>query len=331
MITFVQMPIVDYNWMTQRPQQIMLELSKRKHEVYYINTDFNDYISKVNENLYLVGRNTDMNNIKMRHPVVLWCSSPNQVININRIPHDFVLYDVIDECSHEFIKWKLYVDDMINKSDIIFTASTALYNKFKLRCSKAYLISNGVDLNNYSMDKKNWPIDLPKVRNIVGYIGAIASWLDYEIINYITKYVDNNYVFIGPFMMGFKPMNISSNLFYLGYKQIKELPFYINNFNSCIIPFKVNSMTNGCNPIKFYEYSSLGKPVVTSNIDEMKKYGELCYISKSKEEFLLNINKSLDETSINITKKRVELAEKNSWSMKIDEILKILYKEFKIE
>ena len=90
-------------------------------------------------------------------------------------------------------------------------------------------------------------------------------------------------------------------------------------------------MTDCCNPTKFYEYLSLGKPIVCTAMNEVKKFNELCYVSNSKEEFYENIKKALNENGSKIKEKRIEAAGGHTWKSKAVAILSILKSELNVE
>lgn len=331
MITFIQMPSVRFDWMVQRPQQLMKELSKLNSIVYYIEPEKGRYIKKYNENLYILGMDVEIKLLPYGNPVVLWCSSSDQIVNVDKIPHDYIVYDIVDDASYEFKSWGVYIEAMIKKADIIITASESLFNKFKSKHRKVFLINNGVDIDNFKLSKADKPLDMPTNKKIVGYSGAVASWIDWGLIESIVKDRNLNFVFVGPFFNRFRTNVIRSNVYYLGIKPYEKLPYYINNFDCCIIPFRLDSMTNSCNPIKFYEYLSLGKPIICTAMDEVKKFNDLCYVSNSKEEFYTNIKKALNERDNMIKKKRIETAVAHTWKSSALEILNILKTEFNVE
>lgn len=330
MITFIQMPSVPFDWMVQRPQQIMTKLARKGFKVYYFATKGVDGIVQREPNLNIVGKNYNPLNIKCEGSVVLWCSSPDQVLNIDKIPHDYVIYDVVDDASSEFAGWGTYIDEMLKRADIVFTTADRLYDKFKTFHSKVYLVNNAVDLDNFSLQKNEKPKDLPTFKPVVGYVGAVASWIDWDLVDFITKRSRYNFVFIGPFYNGFKPRLIRSNIYYLGIRDYDKLPYYINNFDCCIIPFKVNDMTNSCNPVKLYEYFSLGKPVITTSMNEIYKFSELCYVAKDASEFRSYIDRAVSEKGNELSNERIITARENSWDSRINLIKKVLNDEFQI-
>jgi glycosyltransferase involved in cell wall biosynthesis len=316
------MPTVAYNRMYQRPQQIMRKLSEMGYTVYYIDNVNGEYFIKINRNLYEVGANYKIEIKKLSRPIILWCSSPAQIVRINNIDHDYIVYDVVDDSSHEFKIWNQYVEDMLSAADIVFVTSDRLYEKFFLRHNRVYIVKNGVDAGKFSLNKNRIPKDIPKNRKVVGYVGAIAPWIDWDLVKYISN-SSYDFVFVGS-RCGKVDINLNSNVYFLGEKRYTELPCYINNFNCCIIPFKVNEMTNCCNPIKLYEYMSLGKPVVSTAIEEVVKMKSNCYISKDKQDFMENITKSIHEDKKSLSILRRKFALDNSWDKRMSIIIEKL-------
>lgn len=330
MITFIQMPSVPFEWMVQRPQQIMTKLARSGCKVYYFDNKSPKGIVQREPNLSTIGKDYNSSDIKTEGSVILWCSSPEQVLNVDKIPHDYIIYDVVDDASEEFIGWEPYIDKMLERAHIVLTTADRLYEKFKMLHPRVYLLNNAVDLDNFSLNKIESPKDLPTFRPVVGYVGAVATWIDWNLINFITKNLRYNFVFVGPFYNRFRPRLIKSNIYYLGMKNYSELPYYINNFNCCIIPFKVNDMTNSCNPVKLYEYFSLGKPVITTGMKEIYKFSDICYIANNAEEFKRYIDKAVNERSNGLINRRIATAHENSWDSRVKVIKEILYNEFHI-
>ena len=106
------------------------------------------------------------------------------------------------------------------------------------------------------------------------------------------------------------------NLHFLGVRNYKEMPAYIDNFDVCVIPFMVSELIHCVNPVKLYEYFAFGKPVVATDMPEVGRFAEVCYISRSKEEFLANVEMALAEDNDGQTRKmerRLEIARGNTW------------------
>jgi hypothetical protein len=87
----------------------------------------------------------------------------------------------------------------------------------------------------------------------------------------------------------------------------------------------MTSLIESTHPVKFYEYLASGEPVVSTKITELIPFENLCYLSSSKEEFLTNLDKALNENDPDLVKRRVEFASKNTWQDRFD----FLYSEVK--
>ncbi|MBQ5347017.1 MAG: glycosyltransferase, partial [Ruminococcus sp.] len=70
------------------------------------------------------------------------------------------------------------------------------------------------------------------------------------------------------------------------------LPYYATHFSVCTIPFLVNDITQATSPIKLFEYMALGKPIVTTAMNECKKYKSVM-IAEDKKDFLEKIEKAI--------------------------------------
>lgn len=53
---------------------------------------------------------------------------------------------------------------------------------------------------------------------------------------------------------------------------------------------------------------------------ELIPMSDLCYLSNSKEEFLSNIEKALNETDNSIINRRMEFAKRNTWQHRFEKL-----------
>ena len=62
------------------------------------------------------------------------------------------------------------------------------------------------------------------------------------------------------------------NVHLYGPQPYADLPAWLERFDVCIIPFKINQVTEATDPVKFYEYLAQAKPVVTTRLPELERY-----------------------------------------------------------
>jgi hypothetical protein len=73
---------------------------------------------------------------------------------------------------------------------------------------------------------------------------------------------------------------------------------------------------------------SSGKPVVTTDLPELYPYSDVCYISKTRDEFVANIEKALHEDPQLYQDTRIALARQNDWNDRIRAIEETIVKIF---
>jgi len=173
---------------------------------------------------------------------------------------------------------------------------------------KAILSTTGCDENMYSLKRVQEtdfvPIELQFSDNlkIFGYVGNISDFrLDFELIlNLTDKFTNFRFVFIGisdnanttnSYLSRLKK---KSNFKLIENLEYNQIPFYINHFYAGIIPYKLNNFNLGTNPNKFYEYSSMGKITISSDIPSLRKYHPSILICKNEQDWINQISNHLD-------------------------------------
>ena len=135
---------------------------------------------------------------------------------------------------------------------------------------------------------------------IVGYYGAIAEWIDYELLDYAAERLDDHsFVFIGPNYdqtMDHAEVFGRPNVWWLGPKGYDILPAYLENFSVATIPFRVNDVTHGVSPLKLFEYMAGGKPVVTTAMREAQHY-EHVLVAHDPDEWVKLLGTAVDLSS----------------------------------
>jgi len=61
----------------------------------------------------------------------------------------------------------------------------------------------------------------------------------------------------------------------LGSRPYGDMASLLAAFDVCIIPFVLNQVTHATDPVKLYEYLAQGKPVVATDMAEIRRCGEI--------------------------------------------------------
>lgn len=216
-----------------------------------------------------------------------------------------VVYEYIDEISSEITG--LIPEDIIdrhtailnNENILVIATSDRLLGKVKkYRKTNYLLLTNGVDLDHWQKNTPP-PAELTSIlktnKPVIGYHGALAKWIDYDILRLLTNTNGYEILLIGfEHDASFENSGLAThpNIHFLGSKSYFELSQYGNYYDIGIIPFKNYALTESVSPVKLFEYMALGIPIVTTDLPECRKYNS-CLIASSAEDFIVKVREAL--------------------------------------
>ena len=218
--------------------------------------------------------------------------------------------------------------EMIRKADLVVANSDWLAKYASQWNPNSVDIGQGCELDAFTVDGLSEPADMAGIpRPIIGYCGAITAMrLDESLLFHIADSLpDMSLVLVGPTDSFFEKSSLRTrrNIFFLGPKKPEQTVAYIHHFNICINPQLVNPLTIGNYPRKIDEYLASGKPVVATTTQAMSMFKEYVALSLTKEEFVTNIERLLNDpvwTSISYQKIRREFALTHTWENSVGEM-----------
>lgn len=262
---------------------------------------------------------------------VLWLDTPHQKFWKDIIDYKCLIYRVADNLR-EFRNTSDVLleaeEEVIQSSDFILMASKMLLKEWKQRFNNEKLIycPNGVDLSNFIRNQYNKPKEFYFINNPIAlYVGAIEEWFDRDLlINIAKECMDINFVVIGADRLNKMRKPLEKNIYYLGPKNYIDIPNYIYYCDCGLIPFNTSKLVQSVNPIKMYEFSILGKPIISRSWNELKLLNSPSFLANNVKEFV-DILK--DEKTYSIDKtKLINYAMDNTWHNRYLKIVKMLEK-----
>jgi hypothetical protein len=307
----------------------------------FIPLPFNYFAIKINNFIISMTIKKWQELIERKETIIITFLPTPLIYNLSlKINKSLLVYYCADEMTHfssykkKLVKWE---NKLIRKSDIVFHTSEKLGKKIKEISHNSFLIENGVDFNKFNSKKRNNSF-LKFTKNfnkIIGYVGALRSIVDDELLYQIAKtYPGNSLILIGPVYPDFKvkenykKLKLLKNVFFIGSVEHSVVPNYTINFDIAIIPYKINDFTNSIYPVKLNEYLSQGLRIIATNIFEIsnfkKKYPNLIDKSKDNNDFIRLIeNQNVD----NFYEEKINHAKNNDWKNKFSYFNTIIQKE----
>lgn len=217
---------------------------------------------------------------------------------------------------------------LMAKSDICVANSRYLASICKNYNPNSYDVGQGCVIDQFSSVANDvTPEDLKQVpKPIIGYVGALqAIRLDIALLEYIAfQKPEWSIVLVGPEDSEFSRSRLHEmeNVIFIGSRAPEQLPLYINSFDICINPQKVNEVTIGNYPRKIDEYLAVGKPVVATRTDSMLMFSEHVYLAVTNEEYIQLIEKALMEDTEDLHNLRRQFASTHTWENSVEKIYK---------
>lgn len=241
-------------------------------------------------------------------PQMLWTYSPmtTEFYDLNR--YDLCVYHAVDDVKTQPGMPRDAIETaeavLSKKADLIFVTAPNLYDMHKPLNDATYYFSNVADYHHFNQalnaDLKI-PDDISQISGPrIGFVGAISSYkLDFDMIKTIAeRHPEWSFVFVGEIGEG-DPLDDSStlkglsNLHFLGGKNYETLPSYLKAMDVVLMPNKINEYTRSMFPMKFFEYLSSGRPVVSTELPALADYKSVAAFCKSTDEFEIAIQEAL--------------------------------------
>ncbi|MFN7116047.1 MAG: glycosyltransferase [Saprospiraceae bacterium] len=317
-----------WDFVTQRPQHVIGRFAKDRKVLfveepigYDPRCEGRANIIRVNHNLTVLQPCINHDNLMDElEPIVkeymqrlnitnpnLWFYSAAFHEMTERIPHQAVIYDCMDELSAFRGASKALIKlekQLIQKADVIFTGGKSLYEAKRQLSENVYCYPSSVDREHFEKALEEAtvvPDDMMHIPHpIVGYYGVIDERIDLPLLDEIAQLRPNvSFVMIGPVVkISEADLPRHANLYYPGGKPYGELPAYLKAIDIAMMPFALNESTQFISPTKTLEYIAALKPIISTPIYDVKRdYSNVLAIINNAAEFVTALDQYLAESN----------------------------------
>jgi hypothetical protein len=294
----------------QRPQQMALAFARLGYLVlYHLRHDNAEQVLGFRSyapHLYLGHVPESVLDVERRIPDPLLITYVYNFDWRRHLADPLVVYEHIDElevftAAYPMSDLRGWHERATHNADLVVGSARDLYEQVAAVRPDAVLCPNGVDYDHFASYRPDGstPDGLENLvaagRPIIGYYGAIAKWLDYDLIDAAAGALpDYQFVFIGPDYDGSVDGSTAferPNVHWLGPRSYQDLPAYLHWFDVATIPFEVSDVTHGVSPLKLFEYMAGGRPIVTPNLRECRRYPEVL-IADGRDEWIARLQEA---------------------------------------
>jgi glycosyltransferase involved in cell wall biosynthesis len=268
------------------------------------------------------------------HCRVLWISNPSYValeFLDSLCKADRTVYD----CVQRFEYNRNYPPDIgeidreiARRVDVVFADSKTIFEEKRALNENTYHVPQGVDVDRFLCAGVNRtpPDELRWLkRPIFGYHGAWHQAFDPDLVAAILDNVkDSTFAFVGPTDGREKAWKQRyPQAVFLGPRDHVRLGRYVNGFDVCLVPYRIDAHTRGVFPTKFFEYVATGLPIVSTDLPDLREYTEWVDLAGNREAFVEAAKAAVDRERRPVEEVRA-FVEQHTWDRRVERMLERL-------
>jgi len=337
--------IVEWEFLFQRPQQLLSRLADRGHRVWYVSQFFDPVPgapsvhrlrSRVSA-LRLRGsaRHLFSEELPADEADAVFASlsslrDAEGIASAVSFVHQPFWWPLAERARRAF-GWKVLYDCMddhagfrtnarsvegpergiLEDADAVVTTARALEARLRTAGRPVELVPNGCDFDYFASIA-------PRARGgrpTVGYYGCIADWFDSDLVADVAgRRPDWDFVLIGPtYLADLTRLPALPNVTFPGLVPYGRLLERIERFDVFLLPFRLSPLTEAANPVKAYEIMATGRPLVSVPLPELEPFGDLVSFASDAVELERKIEAALVEDDPGLEARRRDFARRNSW------------------
>ena len=343
------LPIIDWDYRFQRPQQLLSQFAAAGHRVFYVSLTFRTAgaaweITEKRTNVYEVSLRGLSRNVYKDVLDDEACEALFQSLDalrrdlslgatvtfvdlpfwwpLARRAREAFAWPVIYDCMDHHAGFSVITPEMLGQedallasADLVVVSSPSLEAAATRHSRKVVLLRNACEYEHFAV-----PSRTPGKPPVIGYYGALEDWFDADLVADVAeRRPDWQFVLVGRVVsVDTSRLCRLPNVSLPGEQPYAAIPGWLHQFDVAIIPFKRTSLTEATNPVKAYEILASGKPIVSVPIPEMVALGSLVRLAGTAEELEREIVAALRPEDPAVIEARRAFAREHTWSKRFE-------------
>jgi glycosyltransferase involved in cell wall biosynthesis len=260
-------------------------------------------------------------------PLLLWTFLPTPIVVdlIRDLQPARVVYHCVDDIANnpagvapglvEAEGW------LVARADHVLATSRSLYEARRAYNPATLYLPDGADVEPF-MEVWPEPADLAALpRPRICFAGTVDERVDLDLVGEVAAaHPEAAVVLIGPVEVDSGPLRRLPNVHVLGQRCHPVLPAYLSHCDVLMIPYRISDYTAHIHPAKTYECLATGKPLVVTDLPELRAYAGPVVVARDREAFLRGVAAGLAERAAGgsagaakLREERQRIARRNSW------------------
>ena len=250
---------------------------------------------------------------RIERPIV-WLYTPMALALLDRIEGlhpELLVYDCMDELS-AFLgappELRRREAELLARADLVLTGGPSLYAAKRGANPNVLCLPSSVDAEHFAPREPlaDGPlrqradalqIDIAEPR--LGFFGVIDERMNLDLLAALADAEPGwQLVMVGP-VVKIDPATLPrrANVHWLGQQPYELLPWLVDAWQVCLLPFAINEATRFISPTKTLEYMAAGKPTVSTAIRDVSTlYGDVVQVASGTAGFIDACRAALSQT-----------------------------------
>ncbi len=347
------LPIIDWDFRFQRPQQLASQFAKRGHRVFYLSQKFHTLgapftASEKTQLVWEVSLKGPKRNVYQDMMDDETAYAYFEAVDALRREHGLGATAVIVQLPfwwplarllHQRFGWPVIYDcmdyhagfstnrpemlqqedELLAGCDLVVVPSKFLQDHTQKHNPRVLVVPNACDFEHFAKVPHRPPANPPTI----GYYGAIADWFDSGLVADLAELRPQwRFLLVGStFTADTTRLSRLPNVELVGEKPYGEIPSWVAQMDCLIIPFKRTPLTDATNPVKFFEIMAAGKPLVSVPLPELAPYKDFVSFAENPEEFARQIENALRANGPELVSVRRAFAQQHTWEKRFEMLI----------
>jgi glycosyltransferase involved in cell wall biosynthesis len=221
------------------------------------------------------------------------------------------------DCMDDFSSFGDHADSreeevaLARSADLVTVTAQALFDKLAPHNPRCRIVRNGCDPEHFGPAVARRRLN---GRPVIGFFGGIHDWFDAPLVEELARLRPDWEVWLvgDTYRARVEALREMRNVNFFGEVPYSELPRLVSFFDVGIIPFRITPLTEATNPVKVYEMLAAGLPVVAVDLPELRPLQPLVSLASTAGELVQRIEEALAEPP-EAREQRREFALRQSW------------------